>query len=550
MTYEDMRIRRGFATRYRPGTKALQAQKAVGALGASNTVNSELKVWSSDQDIDAPSQTIPGSQRTYNDPGGKLAEAGRVERGANEWGPKGQPTASEQLKVGSGPTLSQGLGAAASVLNTLDMLTGGQDKILPGSGHTYSHRYNPDMYIGQGMGYQVMERRWNYDDKKGWTQESYLDQASRVWITGENSILNRGAKWLQTQRERPKSRFEQTLIDASDRFYEAAQIGPMEDHAIEQTTEGMTNLSRRLGASELQSQLAGASAGFLVGMIIPGPGEVKGLVNLNKIRRMAKSAKTFNQGADGVYNISKSQKNTLKAKLVEEVAANKGSKRGIKHHAIVDENGEKVHRFLRWNGPKGADRSILKHWSLSKVSAQAKAAADRAIGELGPLSHKEFRPWARKLGYTNKQINAYAEYVEKSVKAYEKEMLDVNKILRRKGTPREELTTLAHNQAIKKGGIHATSNIDFEQLSKNVADGADSSKNIASKIATGVPHYSDKLKNWKADFINYFDHKSRGGSGVLPQRNETARHIELMIERAGAEGGSEAVDDLLELLDL
>lgn len=43
--------------------------------------------------------------------------------------------------------------AASSVLNTLDMLTGGQDKILPGSGHTYSSGYNPEMYIGQGPGY-------------------------------------------------------------------------------------------------------------------------------------------------------------------------------------------------------------------------------------------------------------------------------------------------------------------------------------------------------------------------------------------------------------
>ena len=395
-----------------------------------------------------------------------------------------------------------------------------------------------------------MERRWNYDDKKGWTQESYLDQASRVWITGENSVLNRGARWLQTQREKPKSRFEQTLIDASDRFYEAAQIGPMEDHAIEQTTEGMTNLSRRLGASELQSQLAGASAGFLVGMVVPGPGEAKALVNLNKARKLSKAAKTFNQGADGVYNINKSQKNALKAKMVEEVAANKGSKRGIKHHAIVDENGEKVHRFLRWNGPKGADRSILKHWSLSKVSAQAKAAADRAIGELGPLSHKTFRPWAKKLGYTDKQIDAYAEYVEKSVKAYEKEMLDVNKILRRKGTRREDLTTLAHNVAIEPHGIHSARNIDSQILTQNVAEGKYSGGHPAGQIATGVPHYKDKLKNWKADFIYYFDHKSRGGSGILPQKHETARHIELMIEQAAREGGSDAVDDLLELLDL
>ena len=54
----------------------------------------------------------------------------------------------------SGPSLSQGLDAAASVLNTLDMLTGGQDKILPGSGYAMSQGgYNPEMYIGQGMGY-------------------------------------------------------------------------------------------------------------------------------------------------------------------------------------------------------------------------------------------------------------------------------------------------------------------------------------------------------------------------------------------------------------
>ena len=46
-----------------------------------------------------------------------------------------------------------GAAVAGSVLNTLDMLTGGQDKILPGSGHTYSSGYNPEMYIGQGPGY-------------------------------------------------------------------------------------------------------------------------------------------------------------------------------------------------------------------------------------------------------------------------------------------------------------------------------------------------------------------------------------------------------------
>ena len=135
-------------------SSAVKAQEKVGALGASNKVNSELKLWSTDQDIDAPSKTIPGSQRTYNDPGGKLAKGGRIEREEQEWGPKGQPKASDQLKVGSGPSLSQGLNAASSVLNTLDMLTGGKDKIIPAPGYAMSQRgYNPEMYIEQDPRY-------------------------------------------------------------------------------------------------------------------------------------------------------------------------------------------------------------------------------------------------------------------------------------------------------------------------------------------------------------------------------------------------------------
>ena len=158
--YDQMRIANAQkGQRYSSGAKAVQAQKKVGALGASNTVNSELKVWSSDQDIDAPSKVEAGSQRTYNDPGGKLAEAGRVEREENEWGPDGQPKASEQLKIHEQQTkksfgsLQDGLAAAASILDTLDMLTGGKDEILPGSGHTYSPRQDYSMYIGRGAGY-------------------------------------------------------------------------------------------------------------------------------------------------------------------------------------------------------------------------------------------------------------------------------------------------------------------------------------------------------------------------------------------------------------
>ena len=201
-----------------------------------------------------------------------------------------------------------------------------------------------------------MAQQWDYDDKKGWTQESYLDKASRVWITGEDSILNRSARWLQTQREKPKSRFEQTLIDASDRFYEAAQIGPAEDHAVEQTTKGMTNLSRRLGASDLQSQVAGASAGFLVGMVIPGPGEAKALVNLSKIRKLSKAAskvKNIEHSLKGEHLLQAGRSKTaLKSQLsvknriaewLPEQVKNSGSIDDVKRAGfgtIVDEAGD------------------------------------------------------------------------------------------------------------------------------------------------------------------------------------------------------------------
>ena len=72
--YDQMRN-----TRYRSGVNAVKAQEKVGALGASLKVNSELKEWTTDQGIDEKSKPIQGSQRTYDDPDGNLAEAGRVE---------------------------------------------------------------------------------------------------------------------------------------------------------------------------------------------------------------------------------------------------------------------------------------------------------------------------------------------------------------------------------------------------------------------------------------------------------------------------------------
>ena len=82
----------------------------------------ELKEWSTDMKIDAPSQTIKGSD--------KIAS--------------------------SGPTLAGGLGKASAIMNSiaeLEKAFGEGDIITMGSGHSFSSGYNPEMYIGQGPGY-------------------------------------------------------------------------------------------------------------------------------------------------------------------------------------------------------------------------------------------------------------------------------------------------------------------------------------------------------------------------------------------------------------
>ena len=65
-------------------------------------------------------------------------------------GGKGKaPGTSQWSQLDTAGKVAAGAGAAASILSTIDMLTGGQDTILAGSGHTYSSGYNPQMYIGR-----------------------------------------------------------------------------------------------------------------------------------------------------------------------------------------------------------------------------------------------------------------------------------------------------------------------------------------------------------------------------------------------------------------
>ena len=145
-------------------SKAVADQKKVGGLGASNkpqyAVSPSLQPKGYDLKIDIPdntkgtllaskdatslinnnndeSKTISGSltQKEHSNPGESYK--GKV------WS---EMSGAEKFQGGSA--------AALKILDTIDMLTGGQDKIIPGSGYAMSQGgYNPEMYIGQGMGY-------------------------------------------------------------------------------------------------------------------------------------------------------------------------------------------------------------------------------------------------------------------------------------------------------------------------------------------------------------------------------------------------------------
>ena len=150
----------------RRAENAVKAQEKVGALGASSKTNPEItsvnrraenaaRLRDNQKDV-ASGLKIQGEPTGQTGQGGRplgdttYRDGGRLQ----DTRPSATNTSSSDAsKSGGGPSLSQGLNAASSVLKTLDMLTGGQDKIIPGSGYSRQQGYNPDMYIGQGMGY-------------------------------------------------------------------------------------------------------------------------------------------------------------------------------------------------------------------------------------------------------------------------------------------------------------------------------------------------------------------------------------------------------------
>ena len=125
----------------------VKSQENVGALGASLKVNPGFTKTIADKSNKG--NKGPGSaQLTTNIDRARAQPIREVTGDVREsWKQKkwGNMTGAEKFQAGAS--------VAASALNTLDMLTGGQDTILPGSGHTYSSGYNPQMYIGAGPGY-------------------------------------------------------------------------------------------------------------------------------------------------------------------------------------------------------------------------------------------------------------------------------------------------------------------------------------------------------------------------------------------------------------
>tara|TARA_R100000458_G_C8063140_1_gene105198 strand:- start:45 stop:524 length:480 start_codon:yes stop_codon:yes gene_type:complete len=141
--------------------KAVKSSNAVGAYGASNkpqyAVSPSLQPKGYDLKIEMPNsaqETLVASKDAtslINNNESKTISGSLTQQEHSN------PSESYKGKVWSemsGAEKFQGGAAAAlKILDTLDMLTGGKDKILPGSGHTYSPKQDTSMYIGQGMGY-------------------------------------------------------------------------------------------------------------------------------------------------------------------------------------------------------------------------------------------------------------------------------------------------------------------------------------------------------------------------------------------------------------
>ena len=144
-----------------------------------------------------------------------------------------------------------------------------------------------------------MPRQWDYNEEEGWTQESYLDQVRRIWGPGEGSIWARSNKFLQQQRERPKSKFEQNLNDVVNYGFKNSPLG-VEDQSLEQLQKGTTNLAKRFGVKDIAAEILGGSTAFLTGLYLPGGGE--GQVFNRTVNAINKAKKTVRSQSTDLFD--------------------------------------------------------------------------------------------------------------------------------------------------------------------------------------------------------------------------------------------------------
>lgn len=129
-----------------------------------------------------------------------------------------------------------------------------------------------------------MTRKWDYDEEKGWTQESYPDKVKRVW----GGIFNRGLKELKTWQDKPLTGFEQTLLNTSNYAFKNSPLG-IEDQSLEKLQKDTTGLAKRIGLPSITAEILGGGTAFLTGMVLPGLGEGqvinRAVTNINKLSK-------------------------------------------------------------------------------------------------------------------------------------------------------------------------------------------------------------------------------------------------------------------------
>ena len=126
---------------------------------------------------------------------------------------------------------------------------------------------------------------------------SFLAKVGRVWGPGENSIWARSNRWLQTQREKPKSNFEQTLLDYGSQGQQIYETYVPEEAMANFGAETAAGWAMKAGLPQW-AQVVASGGGAIVGGLAAGPdlGDfrhgVKGFKAVNTINKAKKAIRS------------------------------------------------------------------------------------------------------------------------------------------------------------------------------------------------------------------------------------------------------------------